>query len=76
LAHAGGLSGCNSCQAFVLGLLARLASFRFVSQTLVMKKYLFSCGPRKVFTAIYTFDFSIFVFYFWTGQNLGGWFHL
>jgi hypothetical protein len=52
LPHACGLCGSDGRETFILGLLAGLASLRFVLQTFVVEKDLFASRPRKILTAI------------------------
>jgi hypothetical protein len=67
-------SGClgrrNRSQPFILCLLARLATFGFVLQALVMKKSLFARGPDEILVTVYTLDGAVWVF------NLNACFHL
>ncbi|HEU0253932.1 MAG TPA: hypothetical protein VFR12_12935, partial [Pyrinomonadaceae bacterium] len=42
LSHSRRLCGCNSCEPFILGLLARLTTFGFVLQAFIVKEYLLS----------------------------------
>jgi hypothetical protein len=53
LAHSRRLRSRDSREAFVLGLLARFASFRFVLEALVVEEYLLSSSPDKVLVTIY-----------------------
>jgi hypothetical protein len=47
-------------QAFVLGLLARLATLGFILQSLVVKKDLLASSPDKVLATVDTLDGAIF----------------
>jgi len=53
LAHSRRLRSRDGREAFVLGLLARFASFRFVLEALVVEEYLLSGSPDKVLVTIY-----------------------
>jgi hypothetical protein len=53
LAHARRLGSRDRGKPFVLGLLARFASFRFVLEPLVVEEYLLSGSPNKVLVTVY-----------------------
>jgi hypothetical protein len=63
LADAGSLRGGDGCEPFVLRLLARLATLRFVLQTLVVKENLLSRSPDKILAAIYALDITVVEFH-------------
>jgi hypothetical protein len=62
LADAGSLCGGDGGQTLVLGLLAGLAAFRFVLQTLIVKEYLLAPRPDKIFITVDTVNVAILVF--------------
>jgi hypothetical protein len=63
LANAGGLRGGDGRESLILGLLAWLAAFRFVFQTLVVKENLLARRPDEILPAIYTLDVAIIEFH-------------
>jgi type IV secretory pathway TrbD component len=64
LAHAGSLCCRNRCEALILGLLAWLAAFGFILQTLVVKKDLLAASPDKILPAVYALDRAIIELHF------------
>jgi hypothetical protein len=76
LPHSRRLRSRDSGQSFVLGLLAGLASLRFVFETFVMEKHLLARGPNKVFITVHASDWAILIFGFWTHFNYVDGFHL
>ncbi len=62
LADAGSLCGGDGGEAFVLGLLAGLATLGFVPQSLVVKEDLLTGSPDKVVATVHTGDCAIFKF--------------
>jgi hypothetical protein len=76
LSHSRRLRGSNSCQPFILGLLARLASLRLVFQALIMKENLFSRSPNKVLGTIHASDWAILILTLVTHFQCGSRFHL
>ena len=63
LSHTGGLRGGDGGEAFILGLLARLAALRFVLQSLVMKEDLLPGRPDEILTAVDTVYGAILEFH-------------
>lgn len=62
LADARRLRGGDGGQTLVLGLLARLAAFRFVLQTLIVKENLLAARPDKVFVTVNAKDIAVLEF--------------
>ena len=56
------MRGGNGCEPFILGLLARFASLRFVLQTFVVKEDLLASRPGEILSAINTLDWAVFEF--------------
>ena len=59
LAGAGCLRSSDRGQSFVLGLFTCLTPLRFIFETLVVEKDLFTSGPNEGLSAIYTVDRTI-----------------
>jgi len=59
LLNSGNLRSGDCSQSVVLGLLARLAPFGLVLQTLVVEENLLAHGPHELFTAIDATDRSV-----------------
>ena len=59
LADARSLCGGDGGQALVLSLLAGLAAFRLVLQTLVVKENLLAARPDEIFVTVYTKDVAV-----------------
>ena len=62
LPHAGSLRGGDGSQPFILRLLARLATLRFVLQSLVMEKCLFAGSPDEILVTVYALDAAVWMF--------------
>ena len=62
LAHARSLRSGDGGQALVLRLLAGLAAFRFVLQTLVVKEHLLAARPDEIFITVHTTNVAVLKF--------------
>jgi hypothetical protein len=62
LANAGCLSSGYSGEAFILGLLAWLASLGFVLQTFIVKEDLLASRPDEILSAVNTLDRAVIEF--------------